>query len=276
MSQGGQGWGPPGGFNPPPAGGGGWGPPGGNGGGWGPPGGAPPQNPFGAPPPGYPPPGGFGGPVGGYGAPPPPPKKGNSSVVALGAIGAVVVLCTVCGIAGAIHERNTQNTYGALNVVCEGRGVPGARAYVPGNGQHRVVGAVRRSSGDWHVNNTHIRTNLLAGNVADTDVVACFGEETEATVETCTFYQTRFGTRVSGTDRLYPRVQKTLPVRLVAAATGQTITSGSVVGSTPRLCGGTVSNPSASMFRGSSPGTSEIGRWLDAMLSSNGMGMIPL
>ncbi|GAA0274759.1 DUF4352 domain-containing protein [Cryptosporangium japonicum] len=69
-----------------------------------------PQHPYGTPPPYGPPPGAapYGPPP--YGAPPgygpPPPKKSNGGVIAIGVGVALLAVCLVCGIAGAIYLAN--------------------------------------------------------------------------------------------------------------------------------------------------------------------------
>ncbi len=288
MSGSGQGpWGPPpppGGNNPfgsPPGGGFGQ-PPGGGfgqppGGGFGqPPGGfgQPPGGGFGAPfgaPPG--PPGAYGQP-GGWGAPPPPSK--SRAPLIIGVIAGITVLCAVCGVAAYFHDKQTQSTYGALTAACEGRPVAGTRPYVAGPGVHRVVGANRNSSGTWRISNSLIPNAQLAQGVSDTEIVACVGEETSVTLGNCEFYSTRYGIRVPGTDRSYPRTQKSLPVRLVIASTGQTLTMGNVIGPVPTACSQNIGRPSSSTFQGSSVGSTQVGPWLSATLAGGGTTMVPM
>lgn len=302
MSGSGQGpWGPP----PPPGGGNPFGPPGGGfgqppGGGFGqPPGGGfgqPPGGGFGQPPGGGygQPPGGFGQPPGApfgapYGSPPgppgaygqpggwgsPPPAKSKAPLI-IGVIAGIVVLCTVCGVAGYYHDKQTQSTYGALTAACEGRPVAGAKPYVAGPGVHRVVGADRNSSGNWRITNSIIPSDQTAQGVADTEIVACLGEETRITLGNCDFYRTRYGVRVPGSDRSYPRTQQSLPVRLVIASTGQTLTTGNVIGPVPTACSQNFGSPSSSTFQGSSVGSSQFGPWLSATLAGGGTTMVPM
>ena len=270
------GFGPPGGgFGQPPGGGYGQ-PPGG--GGFGPPGGGfgqPPSGGFGGPG-GFPPagpPGGFSQPGPWGGAPPPKPHRTG---LVIGIIVGVAVLCTVCGVAGYMHDQKTQSTYGALTAACEGRPVAGARAYVAGPGVHRVVGAEQKSGGGWRIANGRIPNDQTPQGVADTEIVACLGEETRATLGTCEVYNTRMGVRVPGSQRTYSRTQQSLPVRLVVAATGQTLTVGSVVGPQPRQCSGNIGRPTSSTYEGSSVGSSQLGPWLSATLAGGGMGMVPM
>lgn len=278
---GGGGFGQPpggGGFGPPPGGGGFGQPPGG--GGFGPPPGGggfgqPPSGGFGAPG-GYPPPAGppgFGQPGAWGGAPPPKPQRTG---LIIGVIAGIAVLCTVCGVAGYLHDKKTQSTFGALTAACEGRPVPGARAYVAGPGVHRVVGAEQSSGGAWRITNGRIPNDQMPQGVADAEIVACFGEETRATLGTCEVYNTRMGVRVPGSQRTYSRTQQSLPVRLVVAATGQTLTVGSVVGPQPTPCSGNIGRPTSSTYAGSSVGSSQLGPWLAATLAGGGMGMVPM
>ncbi len=258
--QGGGPFGPPGGFGQPPGGfgqppGGGYGQPP-----WGGGFGQPPNN-------GYWPPGGQ--------AAPPPQKKPNRAIVIVLAIVGITVLCAVCGVAGYLHDKNTQATYGALTAACEGRPVPGARPYAVGPGVHRVVGA-RPSNGAWHIENGRIPSEQLAQGVSDAEVVMCLGEETRATLDTCSFYRTRLGMRVPGSDMRYTRTRQSLPVRLVIAATGQTLVTGSVLGPAPIQCSQNIGRPSPGTFEGSSVGSAQVGPWLSATLASGGTGMVPM
>lgn len=192
-----------------------------------------------------------------------------------GIIGGIVVLCAVCGVFGYLHDKKTQQTYGALTAACEGRPVPGARAYTPGAGVHRVVGA-EQSGSSWRIANGRIPNDQLPQGVSDAEVVACFGAESQTTLGTCDFYSTRYGVRVPGTNRTYTRTQKFVAVRLVAAATGQPITAGSVAGPMPTQCSQNIGRPSASTFQGSSPGSSQVGPWITSVLASGGAGMVPM
>ncbi|MBI5515312.1 MAG: hypothetical protein HY909_16155 [Deltaproteobacteria bacterium] len=279
------GGGPPGGFGPPggggfgPPGGGGFGPPGG--GGFGPPGGGPYGPPgggaFGPPgggPPGFGPPGY--GPPGGM--PQPPPSGGGNKGLLIGlGVAALLVVCGVCVVGAYLHDKKTQSTYGALTAACEGRAVAGTTAYTPGPATHRVVGAERASNGTWRISNSRIPSGQVPTGVSDTEVVACFGEATEVQIGTCEVWRTRNGIRVPGTVRTYPRMQSMLPVRLVSAQTGQQVMQGSVAGPMPRNCEGPFGpNPTASTFRGSTAGSTEVGPWLNAVLSGNNNSMVPL
>lgn len=191
-------------------------------------------------------------------------------------IAGIAVLCTVCGVAGYYHDKETQSTYGALTAACEGRPVAGTRPYTAGAGVHRVVGVHRNSSNAWRVSNGLIPNDQLAQGIADTEVVACLGEETRVTLGNCQFYSTRLGVRVPGTDRSYPRTQQSLPVRLVIASTGQTLTAGNVVGPVPTACSQNIGRPSSSTFEGSSVGSSQLGPWISATLAGGGTTMVPM
>ncbi len=295
---GGGGWGGGGGgpFGPPggaPPGGGGYGPPGGFGppggpppGGFGPPGGAPPGG-FGQPPGGGfgQPPGGFGQPPGGFGQPPggypqqgfppapggfgqggfPPPQKSNTGMFIGIGVGVMVLACGVCGVIGYMKSKKDQQTFGPLAAACRGQGVAGARMYNPASPPHRLVG-VRNSGGDWTVSTGLIPSSRRSDNVANTDVVACLGPDTEQTIATCEVWSTRNGLRVPGTTRNYPRVRRFSTIRLVSAQTGVVLNTGVVAGPMPSTCNGYVGRrASASTFRGSLPGSTEIGQYLDTL-----------
>jgi hypothetical protein len=187
----------------------------------------------------------------------------------------VAVICVACGVAGYLNNKKTQKTFGPLTAACEGRPVPGARAYVPGPGVHRVVGA-SLSGGTWSISNSRIPDAQRPEGVADTEVVACLGEETQTMLGTCEVYRTRYGIRVPGTTRTFSRSQRYLPVRLVAAATGQPITMGSVPGPVPTACNSSYGNPTATTFQGGSVSSTQLGPWLSSVLASGGAGMVPM
>jgi hypothetical protein len=185
------------------------------------------------------------------------------------------MVCSVCIVAGVLHTRRNEQVYGALTAACEGRAVSGARAYTPGPGVHRVVGA-ERVGATWNITTVRIPNAQLPEGVSDAEVVACLGEETHTVIGTCEVWRTRNGLRLPGTTRTYPRTRKYLAVRLVSAATGQTITMGSVAGPMPTACNASFVNPTARTFQGASVGSSELGPWLTAMLATGGTGMVPM
>ncbi|MEZ4393633.1 MAG: hypothetical protein R3A48_21400 [Polyangiales bacterium] len=278
---------PPGGFGQPP---GGFGqPPGGFGqppGGFGqPPGGQPPGG-FGQPPGGFgQPPGGFGQPPGGFpsqqgGYPPqgfqqpgfnqmPPQPSGSSKKGLFIGIG-VVALLGVCGVVvamGMAAKKKERETYGALNAVCSGTGVAGARMYNPATRPHKVVGIARSSpASTWDTMMSLIPSARRATNVADTDVVACFEPPVEIPLGTCETWQTRNGRRVLGSTRTYPRVRQTRVIRLVSAQTGVQLQQGVLIGGMPTTCNGYSGRASASTFRGSLPGADEVETYLAPLL----------
>jgi hypothetical protein len=194
----------------------------------------------------------------------------------IGAIAGVAVLCTVCAVAGYFHNKQTQETYGALTAACQGRPVAGARNYVPGPTVHRVVGAEQSSNGEWRIANGRIPNNQLAQGINDAEAVLCFGNETRVNVGSCDFYSTRMGVRVPGSQRTYQRTQQAVPVRVVAATTGMMITTGNIVGPAPLQCNQNVGRLSSSTFQGSSVSATQVGTWLQSVLSTGGMGMVPM
>lgn len=253
---GGGGFGPPGGM--PPSGGGGFGPPGG-GGPFGPPGGGG-GGPFG-------PPGGGGGfnpmqPPGGggqWGMPqPPPPSSGSNKNVFIGVgVGVLVLLCAVCGVVGYMKNKKDRETYGSLTAVCRGQGVSGARMYTPTSTPHRVVGVRHTSGGDWEVAMGMIPSSRQAQDVAGTDIDACIEPEQTNQLGTCTW-------RGSGA---WARTQKYFQIRLVSAQTGVVLNQGIVYGSMPRSCASYYgSRPTSTTFAGGSPGSFEVGNYLDPLL----------
>jgi hypothetical protein len=243
--QGGGGWGPPpgGGWNPPPAAGP-----------WGPPPGGMPGGPL---PPGWQPSGG--------GHPPNTPRKRSFATVAGLALAGLVGVCVVFSVFALVFQKHEDSKYGRLTAACDGRAVPGARAYVPGPGAHRVV-AFRHGAGASWTTDLRVPNAMEADGVEDADLVLCLGEETHATLESCRFVRTMAGVHVPGSEESYSRTQTMLPVRLVAPATGAVLVDGNVPGPLPRQCNDAlVGSPNASEFEGSSVGEEEIGRWLQTV-----------
>lgn len=191
-----------------------------------------------------------------YARPPAPPPGGSRPVLAILGIGAIAGLC---GLAAILRAREVDE-FGPLNGVCAGTPVPVARAFVPGQ-PHRLVG-MRMSGGGWTLDASRVPWGVRATELHNTDVVACFGDEAAQTLETCT-YQVYYRGRTSAPS--YARTVAQLPLRLVAASTGQTISQGVLQGAMPPACDSQGANgASANAFhvQGPSVGEADVLAWL--------------
>jgi hypothetical protein len=197
-----------------------------------------------------------------YGYAPLPPRRGCSPVLA--AVAALLFGALV--VAAAILHRREVAEFGPVTAACAGTAVPGTRAYVPGQ-PHRLVGARMDGSG-WTPDFPRVPADLRASEASNADVVMCFGDEVTQTLETCT-YDVYFRGRTS--VRNYPRTVTRLPVRLVAASTGQPLAQEVVQGVVPPACDSQTSSasstPSAFHVQGASVGLAEIQAWLQSPAS---------
>lgn len=187
--------------------------------------------------------------------PAPPPGNGRALLLVLG-IGAIAGLC---GLAAILRAREVDE-FGPLSAACAGTPVPVARAFVPGQ-PHRLVG-MRMSGGGWTLDASRVPGSVRATELHNTDVVACFGDEAAQTLETCT-YAVNYRGRTSEVN--HPRTVAQLPLRLVAASTGQTISQGVLQGAMPPACdsqGGNGANANAFHVQGPSVGEADVLAWL--------------
>ncbi len=178
--------------------------------------------------------------------------------MALIAIGTLVVggLCTTAIVA----QRQQNEEFSPVLAACAGNAVSGARPFVAGQ-PHRLAGAKMSGSG-WTLDFFRIPTEMRAADLANTDVVACFGDSAPQTLETCD-YQVYF--RGHTTPRAYPRTVDQVPVRLVAASTGQLLTQTTLQGPAPATCdsqGASGSTPNAFHVQGAAVSSSELLAWL--------------
>lgn len=188
--------------------------------------------------------------------PPPTPRKGQP--VALLALGTLVV-GGVCAAAIVAQQRQNEE-FSPVLTACAGNAVTGARPYVAGQ-PHRLAGA-RMSGSGWTLDFFRVPTEVRAADLANTDVVACFGDSAPQTLETCN-YQVYFRGRTS--PKSYPRTIDQVPVRFVAASTGQVIAQTTLQGPAPAACdsqGGSGSTPSAFHVQGAAVGSAELLAWL--------------
>jgi hypothetical protein len=188
-----------------------------------------------------------------------PPRRGCSPVlvaVVAVALGGVVAVA-------AVLQRREIAEFGPVTAACAGAAVAGTRPYVPGQ-PHRFVGARMGVSG-WTPDFSRLPSERRAADASNADVVLCFGDEATQTLETCT-YEVSFRGRTSTYQ--YPRTVTRLPVRLIAASTGQPIAQDTVQGVVPPTCdsqGGSASaSPSALYVQGPSVGVAELQAWLQS------------
>ncbi len=191
-----------------------------------------------------------------YARPPAPPPGNARPLLAVLGIGAIAGLC---GLASILRSREVDEL-GPLGAACAGTPVPVARAFVPGQ-PHRIVG-MRMTGGGWTLDDARVPGSVRATELHNTDVVACFGDEAAQTLETCT-YQVYFRGRASAQS--YPRTVAQVPLRLVAASTGQTISQGVLQGAMPHGCdsqGGNGASANAFHVQGPSVSEADVLAWL--------------
>lgn len=139
---------------------------------------------------------------------------------------AIGVLFCICIISGVLlpKPKPDQNIIDAMAIVCEGKGVPGAAAYSPGSSSQKVV--LLDESGRRHPWTDLLPYEWWPKTIEETQLVACLGEEHEQFVDTCEY---------SG-GQIVERYLYSMPIRVVAASTGETVVTGTVRGESPRAC----------------------------------------
>lgn len=154
-------------------------------------------------------------------------RKGTRPWVILLLVGVVLFIIWVVGgvlLALFTSPKPDQEILDAVSEVCEGRGVEEAAAYNPGPGPHAIVLLDALGS-------RHTWTNLLPyewwpKSINTTELVACLGEEQRELVDICEY---------SGGQTIR-RYQYAIPIRLMAARSGETIATGVIMGELPRAC----------------------------------------
>ena len=117
-----------------------------------------------------------------------------------------------------------QDIIEAMAIVCEGKGVSGAATYSPGSRSYTIV--LLDASGGRHPWVEMMPYEWWPKTIAETQLVACLGEEQAQYVDTCEY---------SG-GQIVERYQYSMPIRLVAASTGETVVMNAVRGEPPRAC----------------------------------------
>jgi len=137
-----------------------------------------------------------------------------------------VVLFVICVVGGVLlpSPKPDQEILDAMSEVCQGKGVEEAAAYIPGPGPHAIV--VLDASGSRHAWTNMLPYDWWPKSINATELVACLDEEQEEFVDICEY---------SGGQTIR-RYQYTIPIRLVAARSGETIATGVIMGEPPRAC----------------------------------------
>ncbi len=137
-----------------------------------------------------------------------------------------VVLLFICVIGGVFlpKPKPDQDIIDAMAIVCGGKGVSRAAAYSPGSSPQKIV--LLDESGDRHTWTDLLPYEWWPKTIEEAQLVACLGGEQEQSVDTCEY---------SG-GQVVERYQYSMPIRLVAASTGETIGTGTVGGESPRAC----------------------------------------
>lgn len=173
--------------------------------------------------------------------------------VLVGAIAVLVLLVCPCCIGIAYLAKQDQEHYAPLAAACEGRGVPGAAAYVAAGGNRIVY--FERSGSTWIESGVEVPSAMRGEGVSDTALVACAADDTtRRIVEQCCFERSVVGLDVPGSETCMPRVQLARHVELRIAATGALLAQRDVLGEEPKACDDWVGRrPSASNFEGAEP-----------------------
>lgn len=179
---------------------------------------------------------------------------------------AIAIPALGCGF-GAEHAAEMQT----LGAVCAGTPATGALPYTAGPGRHPVMTfQQRRDGGPWTQAFGMLTPATPGGHdIASTELVLCMGPEREVELERC-FFDTQLrvglvpvpGTRMEGPS--FPRVRVERTVRVVAAATAETVGETTLSGDEPPPCGRSITgDPSDSDFRGGDVSDHAVNVWAE-------------
>lgn len=127
---------------------------------------------------------------------------------------------------GPPHLRPLQAAYWqSVSRVCEGAGVPGARAYSPGQGVHKVEALEPRATASWPWTR-HLPEGWRPATLEEVELVLCLQPEERVTVEVCQY---------SG-NREMKRYQYRRQGVLREARTGEIVAKMLLKGTAPATC----------------------------------------
>ncbi|HNS52524.1 MAG TPA: hypothetical protein PKO09_15265 [Anaerolineae bacterium] len=127
---------------------------------------------------------------------------------------------------GPLHLRPAQAAYWrSVGGVCEGTGVPDARAYSPGQGVHKVEALEPRATASWPWTR-HLPKDWRPASLDEMELVLCLEAEEKARVEVCKY---------SG-NREMERFQYRRQATLREARTGEVVGRMLLKGSSPATC----------------------------------------
>jgi len=137
-----------------------------------------------------------------------------------------VVLLVICVVGGVLlpKPKPGQEILDAMSEVCRGKGAEEAAAHNPAPGPHAIV--LLDASGSRHTWTNMLPYEWWPKSIDTTGLVACLDEEQGEFVDICEY---------SG-GQIIRRYQYTMPFRLVAARSGETITTGVIIGEPTRAC----------------------------------------
>lgn len=129
-----------------------------------------------------------------------------------------------------VQLNRPNEIWSKLRPACNGQAVPGTAFHLGGSGVHPAVALDLGGA-------THPWTSRVAPPTAlrSVELVACIGAEEEVLYANCGAYEIEPGPR-GGEVIQVSRHQRQIPVRLVAAATGQVVWEEVIKGAPPRAC----------------------------------------
>lgn len=176
--------------------------------------------------------------------------------------------CVGITILAHLDNEKKQETFGKLVQACDGHPVAEAKAYVKGKDGHQIIVVRHRSEGSgWEIDTSHFPHGVEA--VKEVDAVVCIEKHEELKIGSCGFYKKKFGMRIPGSDREYPRVIKLARVRVAAAQSGKELATSALFGPLPLRCADYHGkSPGNSDFEGAEPGLDEMVKFAAPLLET--------
>jgi hypothetical protein len=164
-----------------------------------------------------------------------------------------------------MHNRNFQSEFAPLVDVCQNRWVSAAAAYSPTPGTHPAVG-MKQASGRWQPDPYLLPRNVVAGSLAETQIVVCLGRVQEIYIESCPYYRKD----EPGVEKTLHRYYLKQEASVVEAKTGRVIAAQTFTGKSPHYCHETEyfrEDRKTEKLVGTAISEAEVQRWYMAHLS---------
>jgi hypothetical protein len=161
-----------------------------------------------------------------------------------------------------MHNRYFQSEFAPLVDVCQNRWVGAAAAYSPTPGTHPAVG-IKHTSGRWQPDPYLLPRSVVAGSLAETQLVVCLGRVEEIFIESCPYGNPQPTHRL---DRYYLKQE----VSVIEAKTGRILAVETFTGKSPRYCQETErfsEDEKTVKLIGTAISESEVQRWYMAHVS---------